>query len=120
MFVGTDRETDTRSYKDFITFNFQYHILNMNFELHFNTNNTITKVYQSGTHLAIYSLHLPLDLGVELVALGGVVGEGGVEPHREIPHHRLHVQLARALPLGPALLAGDVLNTRYMKQVFPS
>ena len=50
MFVGTDRETDTRSYKDFITFNFQYHILNMNFELHFNTNNTITKVYQSGTH----------------------------------------------------------------------
>ena len=55
MFEGMDRETDTRSYKDFITFNFQYHILNMNFELHFNTNNTITKVYQSGTHLAIYT-----------------------------------------------------------------
>ena len=55
MFEGMDRETDTRSYKDFITFNFQYHILNMNFELHFNTINTITKVYQSGTHLAIYT-----------------------------------------------------------------
>ena len=27
----------------------------MNFELYFNTNNTITKVYQSGTHLTIYT-----------------------------------------------------------------
>ena len=38
-----------------------------------------------------------------------MVGVGGEQLDGEVPHHRLDVQLARPLPLAPALVPGHLL-----------